>query len=94
MRSGPQDRLPDGSRPRLPLPRDEGPALLDAADRLAERARKESWTHAEYLVACLQCEISARESHGGEARVRAARFPAIKTTEELDVTHLRGPARW
>ncbi|MGW0886333.1 hypothetical protein [Streptomyces sp. NPDC002671] len=59
-------------------------------ERLAERARKESWTHAEYLVACLQREVSARESHGGEARVRAARFPAIKTVEELDVTHLRG----
>ncbi|MFG2585854.1 P-loop NTPase family protein [Streptomyces malaysiensis] len=44
----------------------KAPALLDAADRLAERARKESWTHAEYLVACLQREGSARESHGGE----------------------------
>ncbi|WP_030870441.1 IS21-like element helper ATPase IstB [Streptomyces sp. NRRL S-37] len=71
----------------------KAPALLDAADRLAERARKESWTHAEYLVACLQREVSARESHGGEARVRAARFPAIKTLEELDVAHLRGLTR-
>lgn len=71
----------------------KAPALLDAADRLAERARKESWTHAEYLVACLQREVSACESHGGEARVRAARFPAVKTIEELDVTHLRGMTR-
>ncbi|MEU7057875.1 IS21-like element helper ATPase IstB [Streptomyces sp. NPDC046197] len=71
----------------------KAPALLAAADRLAERARKESWTHAEYLVACLQREVSARESHGGEARVRAARFPAVKTIEELDVTHLRGMTR-
>ncbi|MFD0440937.1 IS21-like element helper ATPase IstB [Streptomyces chartreusis] len=71
----------------------KAPALLDAAERLAERARKESWTHAEYLVAVLQREVSARESHGGEARVRAARFPAIKTIEELDVTHLRGITR-
>jgi DNA replication protein DnaC len=71
----------------------KAPALLAAADRLAERARKESWTHTEYLVACLQREVSARESHGGEARVRAARFPAIKTIEELDVTHLRGMTR-
>ncbi|MEU8976950.1 IS21-like element ISAau2 family helper ATPase IstB, partial [Streptomyces monashensis] len=44
----------------------KAPALLDAAERLAERARKESWTHAEYLVAVLQREVSARESHGGE----------------------------
>ncbi|MQY40783.1 Insertion sequence IS5376 putative ATP-binding protein [Streptomyces sp. RB17] len=71
----------------------KAPALLDAAERLAGRARSESWTHAEFLVACLQREVAARESHGGEARVRSARFPAIKTIEELDVTHLRGMTR-
>lgn len=72
-------------------PTESTTALLDAADRLAERARKESWTHAEYLVACLQREVSARESHGGEARVRAARFPAIKTIEELRAQVRTGP---
>jgi DNA replication protein DnaC len=71
----------------------KAPALLDAAERLAERAQAESWTHTEYLVACLQGEVSARDSHGGEGRIRAARFPAIKTIEELDVTHLRGLTR-
>jgi DNA replication protein DnaC len=71
----------------------KAPALLDAAERLAERASKETWTHTEFLVACLQREVSARESHGGEARIRSARFPAIKTIEELDVTHLRGITR-
>lgn len=68
----------------------KAPALLDAADRLAERAR-ESWTQAKYLVACLQRKVTARESHGGEARVRAARFPAVKTIGVLDVSH--PPAR-
>lgn len=71
----------------------KAPALLDAAERLAERARAESWTHTEFLAACLQREVAARESHGGEARIRAARFPAIKTIEELDVSHLRGMTR-
>ncbi|MEU1535661.1 ATP-binding protein [Streptomyces fagopyri] len=71
----------------------KAPALLDAAERLAERALKETWTHTEFLVACLQREVSAREYHGGEARIRSARFPAIKTVEELDVTHLRGITR-
>jgi DNA replication protein DnaC len=71
----------------------KAPALLDAAERLAERARTEAWTHTEYLVACLQREVAARESHGGEARIRSARFPAHKTIEELDVTHLRGMTR-
>ncbi|MFJ6123438.1 ATP-binding protein, partial [Streptomyces sp. NPDC092129] len=71
----------------------KAPALLDAAERLAERAQAESWTHTEYLVACLQREVAARDSHGGEGRIRAARFPAIKTLEELDLTHLRGLTR-
>jgi DNA replication protein DnaC len=71
----------------------KAPTLLDAAERLAERARTESWSHTEYLVACLQREVAARESHGGEGRIRAARFPAIKTLEELDVTLLRGLTR-
>ncbi|MFJ7912994.1 IS21-like element helper ATPase IstB [Kitasatospora sp. NPDC096204] len=71
----------------------KAPALLDAAERLAERAQAESWSHLEYLVACLQCEVSARDSHGGEGRIRAARFPAIKTIEELDLAHLRGMTR-
>jgi DNA replication protein DnaC len=71
----------------------KAPALLDAAERLAERAQSESWTHLEYLVACLQREVAAREAHGGEGRIRAARFPAIKTLEELDLTHLRGLTR-
>ena len=29
-----------------------------------------SWTHEEFLAACLQREVSARESHGGEGRSR------------------------
>jgi DNA replication protein DnaC len=71
----------------------KAPALRDAATRLAERARTESWTHTEYLVACLQREVCARESHGGQDRIRAAHFPAVKTLEELDTTHLRGVTR-
>jgi len=47
----------------------KAPTLRDAVDRLAERARAESWTHEEFLAACLQREVSARESHGGEGRL-------------------------
>jgi hypothetical protein len=61
-------------RAGLPHPSIEGPTLRDSIARLAERARVENWTHEEYLAACLQREVSARESHGGEGRIRAARF--------------------
>lgn len=71
----------------------KAPTLRDSVSRLAERARAESWTHEEYLVACLQREVSARESHGGEGRIRAARFPARKSLEEFDFDHARGLKR-
>jgi DNA replication protein DnaC len=51
----------------------KAPTMRDAVARLAERARSEAWSHEEFLVACLQREVSARESHGGEGRIRAAR---------------------
>ena len=71
----------------------KAPTLREAAGRLADRARTEGWSHEEYLVACLQREVSARESHGGEGRIRAARFPARKSLEEFDFDHARGLKR-
>ncbi len=71
----------------------KAPSLREAAHRLAERARAESWTHQEYLAACLQREVAARDAHGGEGRIRAARFPARKSLEEFDFDHSRGLKR-
>jgi len=68
----------------------KAPTLRESVPRLAERARAESWTHEEFLAACLQREVAARESHGGEGRIRAARFPARKSLEEFDFDHARG----
>jgi len=71
----------------------KAPSLRDCVTRLAERARAESWSHEEFLAACLQREVSARESHGGEERIRAARFPARKSLEEFDYDHARALKR-
>src|SRR3954463_13578782 len=71
----------------------KAPTLREAVPRLAERARTEGWSHEESLVACLQREVSARESHGGEGRIRVARFPARKSLEEFDFEHARGLKR-
>ena len=68
----------------------KAPTLREAVPRLAERARTESWSHEEFLAACLQREVAARESHGGEGRIRAARFAARKSPEEFDYGHARG----
>jgi DNA replication protein DnaC len=71
----------------------KAPALRESVTRLAERARAETWSHEEFLVACLQREVAAREAHGGEGRIRAARFPARKSLEEFDFDHARGLRR-
>ena len=71
----------------------KAPTLRESVPRLADRARTESWTHEEFLAACLQREVAAREAHGGESRIRAARFPARKSLEEFDFDHARGLKR-
>ena len=37
----------------------KAPTLRGAVERLAERARGETWTYEEFLAACLQREVSA-----------------------------------
>jgi DNA replication protein DnaC len=67
----------------------KAPAAARATPKLAERAREESWSHERFLEAVLSTELSSRESHGGENRIKAARFPARKTLEEFDFTFQR-----
>lgn len=62
----------------------KAPTLRGAIEQLADRARTKTWSYEEFLAACLQREVSARESHGGEGRIRAARFPSRKSLEEFD----------
>jgi DNA replication protein DnaC len=71
----------------------KAPSLRDSVARLAERARTEAWTHEEFLAACLQREVAARDAHGGESRIKAARFPARKALEDFDFDHARGLKR-
>jgi DNA replication protein DnaC len=67
----------------------KAPAAARALPKLAERARSEDWTFEKFAQALLSTEVSAREAHGGEGRIRSARFPARKTLEEFDFTFQR-----
>ena len=71
----------------------KAPSLAAAIDRLAQRARSEGWTHKEFLAACLEREVAARQDHGGEGRIRAARLPARKTLEDFDYSFQRSLKR-
>src|SRR5690606_21516519 len=64
----------------------KAPRIKAVSGRLANRARDEGWDYEAYLAAVLAEEVSARDSHGGSARVKAARFPATKTLDDFDFT--------
>jgi DNA replication protein DnaC len=71
----------------------KAPAAARALPKLADRAREEDWSYERFAEALLSTEVSSRESHGGESRIKAARFPARKTLEEFDFTFQRSVKR-
>ena len=60
------------------------PVIRECFARLGDQAREESWTHEQYLAAVLDRQVTAREASGTTTRIKAARFPAIKTLEEFN----------
>ena len=62
----------------------KAPAAASALPKLADRARAEEWSYERFAEVLLATEVSARETHGGEGRIKSARFPARKTLEEFD----------
>ena len=67
--------------------------MSQAFGRLAKRAHQEEWTHEEFLAACLEREVAARQTNGGKLRIKAARFPARKTIKDFDFSFQRSLQR-
>jgi DNA replication protein DnaC len=67
----------------------KAPRIAERAEPLAKRAAEENWDHETYLAAVLGEEVSARDTHGGEHRVKAARFPQVKTLDDFDFSFQR-----
>src|SRR3954447_7895773 len=62
----------------------KAPAAARALPKLADRARAEEWSFEQFAAALLKTETDSRDSHGGQSRIKAARFPPRKTIEEFD----------
>ena len=71
----------------------KAPRIGACAPVLAKRAAEEGWDHETYLAAVLAEEVTARETHGGQHRVKAARFPQVKTLDDFDFTFQRSVKR-
>lgn len=62
----------------------KAPRTRQTAETLAKQAREEGWDYEAYLAAVLAEEVNARKTHCGSNRVRAARFPQVKTLDDFD----------
>ena len=71
----------------------KAPAAARALPKLADRARAEDWSYERFAQTLLETEHHSREAHGGEGRIKAARFPARKTLEEFDFSFQRSVKR-
>jgi DNA replication protein DnaC len=69
------------------------PRARELAPGLAETARAEGWDYLEFLAKVLSEEVASREDHGGRNRVKAARFPQVKTLDDFDFSHQRSVSR-
>src|SRR5213592_290689 len=68
----------------------KAPRIAALASFLADRARSEGWDYEQYLAQVLSEEVTSRESHGGDARVKAARRGKKRAPRS---SALSGPSR-
>jgi DNA replication protein DnaC len=71
----------------------KAPRIAALAATLADQARDQGWDYQQYLAQVLAEEVASRESHGGDARVRRARFPQVKTLDDFDFGFQRSVRR-
>jgi DNA replication protein DnaC len=69
------------------------PRIPEAAKLFGERARAEGWDYEAFLAAVLSEETNQREVRGSDARIKAARFPQIKTLDDFDFGFQRSVKR-
>ncbi|MFH1176768.1 MAG: IS21-like element helper ATPase IstB [Acidobacteriota bacterium] len=62
------------------------PGLAVAFEEIARDASKAGRSHLEALAACLAAEVVSRTEHRLAARLKGARFPALKSFEGFDFT--------
>jgi DNA replication protein DnaC len=62
------------------------PTMLSESERVASRCTQENVDHLGYLLQLSELELLDRERRAAERRLKAARFPALKTLDTFDFT--------
>jgi DNA replication protein DnaC len=69
------------------------PAIRAQYAAVARRAQKDGWSYEAYLQELLEVEMRSREEHMACKRLKEARFPEIKTLEQIDWNAMAGVSR-
>jgi DNA replication protein DnaC len=69
------------------------PAVAREYEALARQAIADGWCFGDYLKELLEVELRSRRDHVAQSRVREARFPDIKTLDQVDWDAMEGVSR-
>jgi DNA replication protein DnaC len=59
------------------------PLIKDQYNELAQKAGEQSWNHVEYLARLIDAQYQQRLQRTIQHRIKAARFPVLKTLEQF-----------
>jgi len=69
------------------------PTVRREIETTCRRARDGSWPYEEFLRELLDAELAVREQKAAARRLREARFPDVKTLEQIDWKALQGVSK-
>ncbi len=69
------------------------PAIRAEYGAVARHAQKDGWSYQAYLQELLEVEMRSREQHMASKRLKEARFPELKTLEQIDWNAMGGVSR-
>jgi DNA replication protein DnaC len=69
------------------------PGVAREYPALARQAREDGWAYEEFLRQLLETELRSRQDRVAARRLQEARFPVVKTLDQLDWPALRGVSR-
>jgi DNA replication protein DnaC len=62
------------------------PTILAECEKLAQQCASDNVDHLGYLLQLCELELVDRERRAAERRLKAARFPTLKTLDDFDFT--------
>ena len=93
MSRAPDDNLPTGTTAGAPqvllahhLKQLKLPTVLREYEKVARECARDGVDHPRYLLRLIELELIDRERRTVERRIRAARFPAVKSFDTFDFT--------